>query len=170
MHAIVFAFHSEVAAKHLLGIGSAFKGANLMSKITLSVFLIFFTASTAAAGENSASVGRKTDWNKYFQALNGDLYFFDASQVEKTDNLVRVWSGIQYKTSIMGASSFSSLLEIDCFELTERVLQSTLFTDKRWEKPVMATNTNEKPKPEILAGSAAQALAHDLWCWFVVRG
>ncbi len=98
----------------------------------------------------------------YAQELNGDVHFYDTSRVEKIDTLRRVWNGVRYKTSVMGASSYLSLLEIDCSERTEKILQSTFFTDKHWKKPAMMTDTTEKPKRQIVVGSATERLTEIL--------
>ena len=98
----------------------------------------------------------------YTQGSNGDVHFYDPGRVEKIDALRRVWNGVRYKTSVMGASSFLSLLEIDCSERTEKVLQSTFFTDKHWKKPAMSTDTREKPKRQISVGSATERLTEIL--------
>jgi len=128
----------------------------------VALFLICATASIVMTGGASAADAPEDEWLQYAQKLNGDLYFFDPSRVERNGNLRRVWSGIRYGTSVMGASSYLSLLEIDCSERTERTLQSTFFTDKHWKKPAMTTDTKEKPKRRILAGSEAERLVEIL--------
>ena len=106
-----------------------------------------------------AVAGGEGEWRSYSQELNGDVYFFDASRVEANSNLRRVWSRIRYKTSVMGAQSYQSLLEIDCAGRTERVLQNTFFSDKHWKEPAMNTDVTERPKHLIAAGSATERLA-----------
>ncbi|WP_425441155.1 surface-adhesin E family protein [Ruegeria marina] len=59
----------------------------------------------------------------------------------------------------MGASSFLSLLEIDCAERTQRTLQSTFFTDEYWKNASMKTDTKAKPKRGIAVGSTTERLA-----------
>ncbi len=98
----------------------------------------------------------------YAQEANGDAHFYDPSRVEEIDSLRRVWNGVRYKTSVMGAASFLSLLEIDCTERTEKMLQSTFFTDRNWEKPAMATDMAEKPKRQIEVGSVTEQLTEVL--------
>ncbi len=98
-------------------------------------------------------------WVTYATEANGDVHVYDPSRVEETGTLRRVWTGIRYKTSVMGASSFLSLVEIDCSERTEKTLQSTFFTDKHWERPAMKTDTSETSKREIEAGSTRDNLA-----------
>ena len=98
----------------------------------------------------------------YAQESNGDVHFYDTSRVERIDTLRRVWNGVRYKTSVMGASSYLSLLEIDCAERTEQILQSTFFTDKHWKEPAMMTDTTEKPKRQIVVGSATERLTEIL--------
>lgn len=99
----------------------------------------------------------------YSEQANGDLYFFDPLHVEETDAVRRVWSRIRYKTSLMGALSFQSLLEIDCANRTEKTLQSTFFSDRNWEQAAMATDTTETETRQIEAGSAMERLA-DIVC------
>ncbi|SMC14393.1 hypothetical protein ROA7745_04260 [Roseovarius aestuarii] len=94
----------------------------------------------------------------YAQEANGDVHFYDPSRVERIDTVRHVWNGVRYKTSVMGASSFLSLLEIDCTERTEQTLQSTFFTDKYWEKAAMKTDMSEKPKKQIAVGSTTERL------------
>lgn len=123
-----------------------------------ALFLTYATVSMVMAGEASATDAREGEWVQYVQKPNGDVYYFDPSRVERDDSLRRVWSGIRYKTSVMGASSYLSLLEIDCSERTERVLQSTFFTDRDWKKPAMMTDTTERPTRPIAAGSETERL------------
>jgi hypothetical protein len=129
-----------------------------MNKIALAALLIYSAASTVTTSEASATGAGDGEWVMYAEELNGDVYFYDASRVEKTATLRRVWNGIRYKRSVMGASSYLTLLEIDCSERTERILQSTFFTDKNWKEPAMMTNTTEKPKRQIAAGSPTERL------------
>lgn len=116
--------------------------------------LIVVTGSYALARDATDS-----EWIMYAEKANGDLYFYDPSRVERINTLRHVWNGIRYKTSVMGASSFLSLLEINCSERTQKVLQSTFFSDANWENAAMKTDTREKPKEEIAAGSTADSLA-----------
>ena len=118
-------------------------------------FLIFSAASTITTTDVIAG---ESEWVMYAEEANGDVYFYDPSRVEKTDTLRHVWNGIQYKTSLMGAFSFLSLLEIDCLEQTEKSLQSTFFTDKHWERAAMMTDMTEKPKIQIKVGSTTDQL------------
>ena len=133
-----------------------------MNKISLAAFLIYSAASTVITSEASATGAGEGKWVMYAQELNGDVHFYDTSRVEKIDTLRRVWNGVRYKTSVMGASSYLSLLEIDCAERTEKTLQSTFFTDKHWKKPAMMTDTMEKPKRQIAVGSATERLTEIL--------
>ena len=133
-----------------------------MNRITLAAVLIYSAASIVTTSEASATGAGDGEWVMYAQESNGDVYFYDTSRVDKIDTSRRVWSGIRYKTSVMGAASYLSLLEIDCSERTERVLQSTFFTDKDWKKPAMMTDTTEKPKRQIAVGSATERLTEIL--------
>lgn len=103
-------------------------------KLLLTIFLLTFSCGVLA------------EWIEYSSRSNGDVFFFDDARVEKSGNEIRVWTRIRYKTSVMAASSYQSLLRLDCAENSETVLQSTFFTDKDWAKPAMATNTHAKPK------------------------
>ena len=117
------------------------------------VFLILFTFSC----------GAMADWVEYATRSNGDVFSFDAARVQKADDQVNVWSRIRYKTSVMGAASQQSHLEIDCTEQSEKTLQSTFFSDKAWTTPAMATNTRPKPSKKIKSNSATEQLA-ELLC------
>ena len=130
-----------------------------MNRTMLATLLIVSAAlavSNANALANDAGDG---EWVMYAEKANGDLYFYDPSRVERINTLRHVWDGVRYKTSVMGASSFLSLLEINCSERTQRILQSTFFTDEHWENAAMKTDTKEKPKTEIAIGSTTERLA-----------
>ncbi len=101
-------------------------------------------------------------WIEYSTRTNGDIYFFDDARVHKNENNIKVWNRILYKTSIMGASSHQSLLDIDCVNQTEITLQNTFYSDKNWSKPAMATNKKAKPKKSIKKNSAIKLLADHL--------
>lgn len=105
------------------------------------------------------SCNTMAEWVEYSTRANGDVYFFDDARVQKSGNLVHVWNRIRYKTSVMGAASYQSLMKIDCSEYSETTLQSTFYTDKNWTTPAMATDAMEKPKVPINANSATQRLA-----------
>ena len=119
-----------------------------MYRPRLNTLLIVSAVATLTTINSSVAEDSEEDWIQYAEEANGDLYFYNRSLVEKTDTLRRVWNGIRYKTSLMGAFSFSSLVEIDCVEGTEKTLQSTFFSDKNWEKAAMATDTKEKPSKQ----------------------
>ena len=115
-----------------------------------NLFLLFLlTLSSTAIAE----------WVEYSTMANGDVLFYDDSRVKKNDNLVYVWNRVRYKTSVMGASSYQSLVNIDCADRSETTLQSTFYTDKNWTNPAMATDTNAKPKVYFTEDSAMQRLA-----------
>jgi len=134
----------------------------LMSKNKTVAFLISFALTAIVASEASAAGDGEDAWRMYSQELNGDVYFFDNSRVKRIVNLQKVWNRVRYKTSVMGASSYQSLLEIDCSERTERILQNTYFSDKHWKKPAMNTDMTEKPKRLIAKGSATERLSEIL--------
>ena len=102
------------------------------------------------------------EWVEYSTRANGDVYFFDDARVQKNGNLVNVWNRIRYKSSVMGASSYQSLMEIDCAEYSETTLQRTFYSDKNWAAPAMATDSKKKPKVSINANSATERLANIL--------
>lgn len=133
-----------------------------MTKNKTAALLIYSVVSALVASEASAIGDKEGEWRIYSQELNGDVYFFDASRVKRNSKLHKVWNRVRYKTSVMGASSYQSLLEIDCSERTERILQNTFFSDKHWKNPAMNTDMTEKPKRLIVKGSAAERLSEIL--------
>ncbi len=108
------------------------------------------------------SCNAMAEWVEYSTRANGDIHYFDDARVHKDGNLVRVWNRVRYKTSVMGASSYQSLLKIDCAEHSETILQSTFYTDKNWTTPAMATDTMAKPRVHIKTDSATQHLVEIL--------
>ncbi len=130
-----------------------------MTKNKTTALLISCVVSVIMASEAPALGDDQGDWRMYSRELNGDVYFYDSSRVKQTADLHRVWSRIRYKTSVMGASSYQSRLEIDCSERTERILQKTFFSDKHWKKPSMNTDMTEQPKRVIVKGSASERLS-----------
>ena len=133
-----------------------------MSKNKPAALLVCSALFSLAAGATSAMSDADGKWQKYSQELNGDLYFYDPSRVNRTGNLQKVWSRIRYKTSVMGASSYQSLLEIDCSEGTERIVQNTFFSDRHWKNPAMNTDMMAKPKRAIVKDSATARLSEIL--------
>lgn len=131
----------------------------MMTKRKRAAFLIYAAASVVLASEASATGNDEGAWRQYSQEPNGDIHFFDASRVQTTANLHTVWSRVRYKTSVMGAASYQSLVEIDCTERTERILQNTFFSDKHWKKPSMNPDMMAKPKRQIAKGSATERLS-----------
>ena len=130
-----------------------------MATNKITAFLTCLVVPATGASVALAVGDGEGEWRTYSQELNGDVYFFDASRVEASSNLRKVWSRIRYKTSVMGAQSYQSLLEIDCAERTERVLQNTFFSDKHWKEPAMNTDMTERPKRLIATGSATERLS-----------
>ncbi|MEO9572958.1 MAG: surface-adhesin E family protein [Roseobacter sp.] len=130
-----------------------------MKRTNLAAFLLLSAVSSVGTNYAAAASAGERKWIMYAQKGNGDVYFFDPSRVEKVDALRHVWSGVQYKTSVMGAASLLTLLEIDCSKRTEKTLQSTFFTDKNWERAAMKTNKNETPNRQIKDGSMSARLA-----------
>ncbi len=122
-------------------------------------FFICSAGVAILAAEASGAGDGEGPWRIYSQEPNGDVYYFDPSRVQTSTHVHRVWSRIRYKTSVMGAASFQSLLEIDCSERTERIVQNTFFSDRGWEKPAMNTDMMAKPKRVIQKGSATERLS-----------
>ena len=131
-----------------------------MSRNRIAPSLFYSLALVFLSGGHSAA--DNGEWRIYSEASNGDVYFFDESRVNSTSGLHQVWMRIRYKTSVMGASSYQSLLEVDCAERTERTLQRTFFSDKNWEDPAMSTDSKAKPKRPIQVGSATERLSEIL--------
>jgi len=102
-------------------------------KQLLSIFLLTFSCSLMA------------EWIEYSTKSNGDVFFYDNSRIEKNGNQISVWTRVRYKTSVMAASSYQSLLKLDC------------------ATPAMATNTNVKPKKMVEPNSATGQLI-DILC------
>ena len=119
-------------------------------KQLLPIFLLTFSCNVMA------------EWVEYTTRSNGVVYYYDDSRVEINGNQISVWSRIRFKTSVMAASSYESFLRLDCSENSETILQSTFYSDKNWNKPSMATNTNAKPKKYIKANSATRQLINIL--------
>ena len=116
----------------------------------LLIMLLGFSCNSMAA------------WVEYSTGANGDVFYFDDARVQKDGDLVNVWNRIRYKTSVMGASSYQSLIEIDCSEYSETTLQRTFYSDKNWTTRAMATDMKMKPNVSIDANSATQRLADRL--------
>jgi len=117
-----------------------------LMKPLLSILLLAFSS------------GAMAEWIEYSTRPNGDVFFYDNARVEKNGPQISVWTRVRFKRSVMAASSYQSLLRLDCSEYSETVLQSTFYTDKDWNTPAMATNTNVKPKKIIKESSATGQL------------
>ncbi|MDJ0739618.1 MAG: hypothetical protein QNJ91_07860 [Gammaproteobacteria bacterium] len=109
------------------------------------------------------SCNATAEWIEYSVAANGDAFYFDNTRVQKDGDLVDVWSRTRYQSSVMGASSYQSLMQLNCAEHSETTLQSTFYIDNNWSSPAMATNTRKQPEVAITANSATQRLA-DMLC------
>jgi len=119
-------------------------------KQALSILLLFLSSNVMA------------EWTEYSTRPNGDVFFYDTARVEKNGSLISVWTRVRYKRSVMAASSYQSLLRLDCSENSETIIQSTFYTDKDWNTPAMATNTNVKPAISIKENSATGQLVNIL--------
>lgn len=115
-------------------------------KKLVSVILLTFSCSAIA------------EWVEFSNRSNGDVFFYDSARVEKNGGEISVWTRVRYKTSVMAASSYQSLLKLDCAEKSETILQDTFYTDKDWTKPAMATNTNMKPAKSVKENSPISEL------------
>ena len=102
------------------------------------------------------------EWVEYATKPNGDILFFDSARLEKNEDGIKVWTRVLYKTSVMGASSYQSLLNIECTSRYQTVLQNTFYSDKDWTTPAMATNTKAKPRKSIKENSTTDKLANIL--------
>ena len=131
----------------------------MMYKFQTMAILICATALNIIASDSLVASNGEGEWQLYSQEPNGDVHFYDQTRVKSDANLHQVWNRIRYKTSIMGAASYQSLLEIDCVGGTERILQNTFFSDKHWEKPAMNTDRSEKPERLIAEDSASERLS-----------
>ena len=120
-------------------------------KQILSIFLLSFSCSALA------------EWVEFSTRSNGDVFFFDNARVDIHGHEISVWTRVRFKTSVMAASSYESLIRLDCSDNSETILQSTFFTDKDWTQPAMATNTNVKPKVYIKENSTTKPLL-DILC------
>jgi len=129
-----------------------------MTRNTLATLAVFSTALTVMT-PGAWSAGGEEKWIEHSQTPKGDVHFFDSSRTETDQDLRRAWNRIRYKSSVMGASSYQSLLEIDCAEQSVRQLQGTFFSDKHWKKPAMATDKKAKRKRQIKAGSPEERLS-----------
>lgn len=115
-------------------------------KKLVSIILLTFSCSAIA------------EWVEFSTRSNGDVFFYDSARVEKNGGEISVWTRIRYKTSVMAASSYQSLVKLDCAEKSETILQDTFYTDKDWTKPAMATNTNVKPAKSVKENSPTYEL------------
>ncbi len=139
-------------------LSSNFSKFSVMPKNKLAALLIYSAVSAIAASGASATSDADGPWRMYSEEPNGDVHFFDPSRVKSSGTVHQAWSRIRYKTSVMGAASYQSLLEVDCSEGTERILQNTFFSDKQWTKPSMSPDKMAKPKRAIAKGSATERL------------
>jgi len=119
--------------------------------------LLFYSMAAALLLHEAAAAGDGA-WRIYAEEANRDVHFYDAAEVQADADLRLVRTRIRYRTSVMGASSYQSLLEIDCAARTERTLQRTFFSDRDWDVPAMSPDRTAKPKRPIKAGSPAAQL------------
>lgn len=129
-----------------------------MTKLKAMAFLISVGVSLVAASGITIASDETGNWRQYSQEPNGDIHFYDTTRVEMIASQYRVWTRIRYKTSVMGASSYQSLLAIDCTERTQQILQNTFFSDKHWENPAMQPDKTPKPARVIPHDSASERL------------
>jgi len=106
----------------------------------------------------TCSCNAMAGWVEYSTKSNGDVFYYDNERIEKNDKQISVWTRVRFKTSVMAASSYQSLLRLDCSRNSETVLQSTFYTDKDWNTPAMATNTNAKPTTPVKPNSVTEQL------------
>ena len=132
-----------------------------LTPVHKSLLLIFFLTVCCK--------NTKAEWVEYSTRTNGDIYFFDNTRVQMNSSLRNVWIRIKYKSSVMGAKSYQSLIRIDCSEYTETTLQNTFYTDNNWTTPAMETNIIEKQKGYISADSTTKRLTDLLCNWLHAR-
>ena len=102
------------------------------------------------------------EWDEYMREANGDAFFYNKGNIQQEDSLVKVWTRIRYKSSVMGAASYQSLIRIDCCDDSETTLQSTFYIDSNWTHPAMATDAKKKPKTYIDGNDALERLTRIL--------
>ena len=125
-----------------------------MKKIIFIKFIIILSFNLNA--------NANANWIIYFSKPNGDIYYYDDKRMEKKINFILVWNRIKYKTSVMGALSYQSLIKIDCEKYKETTLQNTFFIDKNWKNPAMSTNKMETSMIKITKNSHTMILKNKL--------
>ena len=101
-------------------------------------------------------------WIDYLKNSNGNIYYYDNERVKKKANFIKVWNRIKFKNSLMGASSYQSLIKINCTKYTKTILQKTFFTDNNWKNPAMITNIVKTSEIKISKSSHANILVKKL--------
>ena len=120
------------------------------------VLAVFLSVSLAAFSTPAIS---DEVWSVYSREDNGDVHYYDESRIDRNSSSIKIWQRIQYNTSVMGASSYQGLLEINCSKLTERTLQRTFYSDRDWNVPAMNTDMKAKRKRSIRKNSATGRLS-----------
>jgi len=110
----------------------------------------------------SFPVSATAQWVEFSIRSNGDVHFYDDARVTTNGEHIDVWTRVRYGTSVMAASSYQSLLRLDCSEPSEIILRNTYFTDDNWTEPAMAPDENPKPKTRVQADSASGKLVASL--------
>lgn len=112
-----------------------------------------------------ANSSAAAEWIKVGENRN-DTVYVDADTINKSGNLVKMWSLFDFKTRLtasFGMSwSFKSQDEYDCSEETFRTISITYYSENMGKGKVVATKTfTEEWDPEfdpIAPGSVIQAM------------
>lgn len=120
------------------------------------VLAVFLSVPLAAFSTPAIS---EEVWSVYSREDNGDVHYYDESRIDRNASSIKIWQRIQYNTSVMGASSYQGLLEINCSKRTERTLQRTFYSDRDWKVPAMNTDMKVKRKRSIRKNSATGRLS-----------
>ena len=102
----------------------------------------------------------QAEWTKYARSSNGDIHYFEQTNVNKNSSSIIIRNRVRYYASLMGAKSYESLLLINCKKRTERVLQHTYFNDANWSFPAMKPNKNVQPEKKIGSKTITSRLAN----------
>ena len=56
----------------------------------------------------------QAEWMKYARSSNGDIHYFEQTNVNKNSTSIIIRNRVRYYASLMGAKSYESLLLINC--------------------------------------------------------
>lgn len=96
---------------------------------------------------------------------NGSQYYVETESIRRVGNTVECWQKTNYeKQQILKYSSESyqstiSFLRCDCFNRTEKVLQSTIYSDVDGRGQVVSDWSGDNDKPSrIIPGTVGEAI------------